>query len=331
MRVVKFGLLAALLAIGAFSVRTAHATTPYSAGLDGSENMEADSDTYTPTDNDPLNDAALAGYGPGQDPSGPAGAFGSAGEDTEDIRVGAAGVFEEVPNGHLSNFGNAVVSPDGSAHFAIVQNDAGNFIYTRTNRDIANNPSGPGFFYGLNGYMATMDLYIDPAFQGNGYANGIPDFWTTYSVNETVTNGYMTEAGTQIYQNGAVWDIHYGGQAGVLFSAPVGTWVGIEMEPIARADGGIDMEIRVTDPTHTIVLASETHQEYTLGAQYAQLAGPRNNVPMLFNDGTGLDYIFVDNVGWVSGRLPEPVPEPTTLVLAGIGAVGLVIARRRRS
>lgn len=328
MRAVKVSFLATLVAIGAFSVRTAFATSPYTIGLDLNENMEGDLDTYTPTDNDPLNDPNLAGLPPGATSADPGLPFGSPGEDWGEVRNGAgSGVIEEVPSGF-----NGVATADGSGHFAIVQFDGGDGPFGRENRDRFNKQSTG--YYGPNGYMATMDLYIDPSIPYGG-PDGIPDFWWNAAVNGDATsaipNSYATEWSSQYTVNAnGTWHIDLNGAGSIDVAA--GQWVGIEIEPVPSTvnPGFIAARMRVTDGTHTNILLDVEVQDYTYPnvlANYSQLTGPRYTW-YVFPDGD-VPYVYSDNVGWVGGRTLD-VPEPSTMILAGMGALGLVLVAKRR-
>ena len=58
-------------------------------------------------------------------------------------------------------------------------------------------------------------------------------------------------------------------------------------------------------------------------AALEQLAGPRST--RFTNVAPNITHLFVDNGCWAG-----PVPEPSTMVLAGFGAVGLAVAASKR-
>ena len=62
------------------------------------------------------------------------------------------------------------------------------------------------------------------------------------------------------------------------------------------------------------------------GASYATLT---QNFDGIYAAG-GVDYVFVDNFTYVSGRIVTPVPEPLTISLFAAGLAGAATMRRRR-
>ena len=330
----KVRLIFALALVGLMaSYRPAWAVTPFDRDVDASEDMEHDSDTFTPSDNDPLGDPAFGGLPPGAPPGHPGGPPDFiVGHDWREVRTGdGAGVIEEVPSGFggvlapVGSYNGHVAAPHSAGNFAILQFDGGDGPYHLGNRQVSSNPV-PGGTGGRTGFWATSDLYIDPT-RPYGGADGIPDFWWTNAVNAISSGSYMSESGMTgtVDPAGTTWSIHT--TAGVLLAVvPVGDWIGLEVEPKLRvSDGGLDFEHRVYSDggSHAIPIATFTAPApFTGPGAFADMAGPRYNW-YTFNQ-ANIPYLYVDNVGWTA------VPEPGTIVMAGFGAVGLVIAARRR-
>lgn len=78
----------------------------------------------------------------------------------------------------------------------------------------------------------------------------------------------------------------------------------------------------VWDSTHTILYGSYTETTVFLDPDSADLGGPDYSWLTFFDP--NFDVLFVDNFQ------VECVPEPSTLAMLALGAVGLVAARRRR-
>ena len=331
----------ALLGLVAGFARPAAAITPFSAGP---TDMENDLDTYTPGQftNDVLNDPTLDGLPPQGNANWPGGAYLAGGppefipgEDWFDIRNTGVGALEEVPSGHSRNLGGVpVFAPDGSPHYAVLNFEAGDGPFGRTNRQISN-PGG--VFLGLRtGYYATTDLYVDPSIQYGG-PDSVVDFWWTNAVNDIRTGTYMTESGiTATVDPGALsWTFASTDGGGFLGTVPVGSWVGLEVEPVHElSDNSIHWQHRLyaDGGTHNILIGQFTTltPAFATGpGDFAFLGGPRYNW-FTFPDPDNFDvanggYLFVDNVGW-----GQAVPEPSSFVLAGFGALGLAYAARRR-
>ena len=112
--------------------RPAWAITAFNPSIDASEDMEHDTDTYTPSDNDPLNDHALDGNPPGQfTPSVGGPPEFNVGPDWLDTRTGGVGIIEEVPSGFggvaapVGSYNGHNPAPHSAGHFAIVQFEGG--------------------------------------------------------------------------------------------------------------------------------------------------------------------------------------------------------------
>jgi hypothetical protein len=328
------GVLALAAAVGVST--QAWAITPFDASVDPSEDMEHDTDAYTPggafTFN-PLGDPALAGDTPGAGPAHPGSPPATAaGQDWFDIRNGGVGVIEEVPSGHggvLSPIGSYLghaATPHSAGNHAIVQFEGGDGPFGRVNRHVTTKPVAGAYTGSRTGYWATSDLYINPA-TAYGGADGIPDFWWTNAVNRSDTGTYFTESGFTgtVDPSGLSWTITTtaGGQPSV--SVPVGSWIGLEVEPKVSATipGGVDFEHRIyaDGGTHAVLIYSHTLPEYTgtVGG-FGLLTGPRYNWYTF--PGPNVPYVLADNVGWAA------VPEPGALSVLGIGA--LALARRTR-
>ena len=328
MSAIKFAFLAMLVALCAFSVRVASATSPFTATRnDPNENMENDVDAYTPTDTDPLNDPNLEGLPPGVGHPDAGLPYGSPGADWIELRTGGVGVIEEVPSG----FAGTAPAPDGSAHIAIVQFEGGDGPYGRSNRDRFNGPTtGPA---PIGPYWATTDLYVDGSIAYGG-PDGMDDFSWINSFNSNVTNDFLSQSGLTgtVDPSGTTWTFRTtAGNALIGIGAvAIGTWIGLETEPIPSVvfPGRVAFENRLMSADRLTVLGYFIEEDYLAGANggYAELAGPRAN---WFTDaGPNMTHLFVDNGCWAG-----PVPEPSTLVLASFGAVGLAAAaagKRRR-
>jgi hypothetical protein len=338
MKARQLGVLTLFLTITAALAAPVWAITPFDRTVDASEDMEHDTDAYTPSDTDPLNDPLLAGDTPG---AGPADLGGPpdflAGQDWFDIRNGGVGVIEEVPSGFLGiaapvgSYNGHVASPHSAGHFAIVQFEGGDGPFGRQNRQSSVNPA-PGSTGGRTGYWATADIYIDPAIAYGG-PDGIPDFWLTNAINGTpaspAAGSYLSESGITgtVDPLGTTWTIATtNGQ--FLGVVPVGSWIGWEMEPKASLlfPGLVTFEHRLYSDggSHTTLIGTTDHEDYLGGALggYADVSGPRYNWFTFPN--ANMTHVFADNVGWTA------VPEPSTTILAGIGALGMIGAYRRR-
>lgn len=339
----KFNILFCTALLGlSLSYRPAWGVTPFSAGP---SDMENDVDTYDPGQfqNDLWNDPNLDGLAPQGNANWPGNAYLAGGppefivgDDWNDIRNGEGnGIIEEVPSGHSQNLGGVpVVAPDGSAHYAVLNFEPGGGPFARTNRQISNpTPSMP--FLGMRtGYYATLDVYVDPSipYAGN---NGIPDWWWSNAVNSTVSGTYMTEAPilASVDPSGTTWSFYAGDGNVLLGTVPVGTWVGLEVEPVHKLDdNGLQWQHRLyaDGGTHNTLLGSYTtiSNAFNTGpGAFSELGGPRYNwftYPdqnfMVDNGG----YLFVDNIGWVA------VPEPSAFMLSSLAALSAVMGSMRR-
>jgi hypothetical protein len=90
--------------------------------------------------------------------------------------------------------------------------------------------------------------------------------------------------------------------------------------------------------TATAAGASQTFTSPTTGGNNdwqtvsMQFLASSATTTVLLQGASGINYIGLDNasVEFVSGPTPGQIPEPTTLVLFGLGLVSLAVSRRRK-
>lgn len=305
------------------SAITPLATGAYPAPVASVHDMESDTDSYTPTDNNPLGDPALAGETPGAQPShlgGPPDNFD--GQDWFDHRnggeLGGSSILEEVPSGFFG-----VPSPDGSAHFAINQFEdlGGGFIdggFGRQGRQ-STLPAQP--------YYVQAHVYINPTQTAN--TDGVPDFWWTNGIQKydgiNVGGSAHAESGLTgtIDPSSTTWSIAT--TAGVpVATVPVGIWTLWEVEPIEGPADSVWFQHRVWDATRSTLLGFvDTPDVYGTGL-WSERGGPRFTWFTFAQE--NIPYLYLDNIGW------RMAPEPSGLALAacGFGGLGLLVIRRRR-
>lgn len=258
------------------------------------EEFSNDSDTFEPTDRDPLNDPNLAGLPP---------------VDWNDVRTGWLGVIEEE---FVQDAGKPGPDPGAATtQYGIVQPDGGSGPYW----------SPSSFDIDCVKLCYNIDNYSDPLIPSNN--NGIVDWWWTSAVTADGSN-YLTETGIAGTANGdGTWT--YSTTGGIpIATVPVGSWYELEVCYVQGGDGNLDAIHTVYDATGTVPLGTVTLTSLfqnptntTVGPYYSWFTNFEANTDVLFVDQFQVEC--------------TPVPEPGTLALAGMGAIGLVaVARGRR-
>jgi hypothetical protein len=316
-------------------------TTPLDLTGNGSIlTMENDGDTYTPTNTNPYGDGVQSTPtpGPGVAPGAQAAdntrtdGLNDTLRDVHDRRSGTArrGFLEEVPTGFQNKDGQVVNSGDGSAHFAIYQpqgttaeasaNAFGAVVRVGADFDgIAGVNNDDPFTIGE--YSAKMDVYLDPAIADEG---GDAIQWQAGLNSPGGT--YHQAMGIYIDSNGdGTFDLvnQIGGVLADNIAA--GQWVRLEIRPIDAGGDDLRWDTRAWDMTGGLIGQSIVDSAAIDGQTASGVGGP--SYAAWFLDNT-LDYIFIDNLGWSAALT---VPEPTSVVLIGLGAAAVMGRRRRQA
>ena len=222
--------------------------------------------------------------------------------DWNDIRNGWVGVVEE----------EAVIDalkpgPDPGAatvEYGIVQHEAGTGPYwSPTSFD--DNPT----------LTLSVDVYADPVIVTNGAS---PDFWWTSAVGPG--GGYATESGFTADAGIGTWLFSTTGGIPIATVA-VGAWYEMDITYTQGIDGTLDATHTLYDATGIIPLGSVTVTTLFLDPVNTPIA-PSYSWFTFF--GSNVDSIFIDDFHVVG------VPEPSTFIMGGLGAVGMVFAAARR-
>lgn len=287
----KAALLLTLLLACIFSGSILHAQTSHIE-----EFGPGDQDVYEPSNRDPLNDADLDGQPP---------------LDWNDVRTGWLGVVEE--NLVFGDSGYPSADPGAlTPEYAVLQPGGG---------------SGPYYFpssfdYNLATLSYNVDMYADPQIAAD--VSGL-DWWWTSAFSDAAFN-YITESGISGFSNGdGTWT--YTTTSGApIATVPTGNWYELEVTYQQGSDGTIDGVHNVWDSTHTSLLGSVTLTSLA-SDPVNQTFGPYYS--WFTNFTADVDVLFIDNFK-VTGAAAA-VPEPSTLALASLGCLGmLLVARKRR-
>lgn len=277
----------------AFSLAAVHAQTFH---IEEFGPTDADGLTYEPDTRDPLNEEDLGGLPP---------------VDWYDVRNGYVGLIEENLVGGDTGYPSAdpgALTPE----YGVVQPMGADGPYYF--------PSA--FDYDLATLSYSIDNYADPLIAAD---IGGPDWWWTNAFSDAAFN-YITESGITGNSNGdGTWT--YSTTSGVpIATIPTSDWYELEVTFQQGTDGTLDGVHNIWDATHTNLLGSVTLTSLA-GNPLNQTFGPYYS--WFTNFTADVDVLFVDNFK-VEGA-PAAIPEPSTLVLAGLGCLGLVaIARTRR-
>ena len=312
MRALKWGAFALLVIVFASGL----SSLARAQELGESEFTEPAPDGFEPETRDPLGEADFGGVPPVTVYDGGAGGTFI---DWNDIRNGWTGVIEEnmspagddpsYPPTDPGSAGSTVAHGPhpGTLPYAVVQPEGGTGPYW----------SPTGFDDTCPELCFNVDVWADPVIAPN--ANGVPDFWWTNAVAAT-GGSYITESGLTAEAVGGAW--LFATTSGVPIAVvPVGAWYEMEVCFVQGVDGTLDAIHTLYDASGTIPLGSVTLTTLFLDP-VNQTMGPSYSWFTLFEG--NVDVIFVDDF-----RV-ECVPEPSTMLLAGFGAVGLIVAARRR-
>ena len=265
-----------------------------------SNDVDGVGDDFEPNTRDPINEPDLGGLPP---------------LTFNDLRNTWVGVIEE----NMSLVGDtAYPSPDPGAdtpEYAVVQAEGGN---------------GP-FWSGLqagypNGQYDTIqyrvDTYADPVIAPDN--NGIPEFWWSNAVYDAINGNYLTESGLTAFAepDNLTWTYKTLGGTPIA-TVPVGLWY--QMQTTYVTTGPLIHAIQsLYDATGTVLLGSVTETNLFLNPASADMGRPGYSWFTYFDQ--NVDVIFIDDFGVAA----VPVPEPASIALLGAGALGLIVAARRR-
>ena len=106
-----------------------------------------------------------------------------------------------------------------------------------------------------------------------------------------------------------------------IATVPVGLWYEMEVCFVNGGDGDLDAIHTLYDATGTIPLGSVTLPALFLAPPNGPI-GPQYSWFTFFT--ANMDVIFIDDFR------AECVPEPSTIAMLGMGAVGMIVVARRR-
>ena len=313
MRAVKWGVLALFVVVFASGL----SSLAVAQTIGESEFDEPAADGFEPETRNPLGEADLGG-----DPPYTTYDFGASGtfQDWNDIRNGWVGVIEE----NMSPVGDDPTYPGpdpgspgltevhgphpGTLPYAVVQHEGGTGPFW----------SATSFNDNFTKLSYNVDVWADPVVPA--LLDGLPDFWWTNAVAAT-GGSYITESGIAPTVNpGGTWT--FSTTSGVpIATVAVGSWYEMEVSFVQGADGDLDAIHTLYDPTGTIPLGSVTLTSLFL-TPVNQTMGPSYSWFTFFTP--NMDVIFIDDF-----RV-EGVPEPSTIAMFGVGAVGMIVVARRR-
>lgn len=222
--------------------------------------------------------------------------------DWNDVRNGWLGVNEE--NLILGDAGYPGADPGAATvPYGVIQNDAGSSTYW----------SPSSWATGQTSVTFSIDIYADPVIAPNGVS---PDMWWTNAVGP----GYITETGMTFDAGAGAWLFQTTAGAPVAL-VPTGLWYEMEIIIGPGLDGDLDATHNLWDATHSVLLGSSYAPTLFLNPVNQPIVP---SYSWFTNFLPNVDVVFVDDF------MVTSVPEPGTMLLAGFGAVGLVIAARRR-